>query len=156
MQPRRFAAASIVVSLLLAILLEPGCARLHAPSAQGAKAGAKLYAVTADLTAFYRYSPRQAGGPDKRIPRDTPVKLIRGSPTFCKIELLSGEKGFVANDDIRPAPANLLASNSAAEKPATNSSEWRAEIPEPRSSAPEPPLPEFEPTPIVVPPGPGN
>jgi hypothetical protein len=154
MQRGRFVANAFLSSCLLTASLFFGCSALHSVTAP--KSAEKLYVVTADLTAFYRYSPRQAGGPDKRIPHDTPVKLIRGSPTFCKIQLLSGEKGFVAHDDIAPAPANLLAVNNGVEKPVTASSEWRAEIPEPRAAAPEPPLPEFEPTPIAVPPGPGN
>jgi hypothetical protein len=156
MQPGRFAAGAILLSCLLAIILGSSCARLHSTSTPEAQAGGKLYVVTADLTAFYLYSPRQGNGPDKRIPRDTPVKLIRRSPAFCKIQLLSGEKGFVANDDIGPASGTLVASSNPTEKPMGSSSEWRAEIPEPRSNAAEPPLPEFEPTPIALPPGPGN
>jgi hypothetical protein len=153
MQPVRFAT---LVSCLLAMITLPGCSVFHSTPTAGSKAGEKLYAVTTTSTAFYRYSPRQGQGPDKSIPRDTQMKLIRRSPGFCKVQLVDGEQGFVANDDIGLAPATLLASNDAPVKPAASSSEWRAEIPEPRSTVPEPPLPEFEPTPIAVPPGPVN
>jgi hypothetical protein len=152
-----FTAGSFLLVCLLAVILQPGCAGLRSTSTALSKPGAKLYVVTTDLTAFYRYSPRQGGGPDKRLPRDTQMKLIRPSSSFCKVQLVDGEQGFVASDDIGPAAATLLASNNApSEKPPANSSEWRAETPEPRSSTPEPPLPDFEPTPIALPPGSGN
>lgn len=147
----------MVLSCLLAVILASGCAGLRSTSTALAKAGGTPYAVTTDSTAFYRYSPRQGQGPDKTIPRDTQMNLIRRSPGFCKVQLVDGEKGFVANDDIAPASAPLLASsNSAREKPTAPSAEWHAVIPEPRSTTPEPPLPDFEPTPIASPPGGGN
>ncbi len=80
------------------------------------------------------------------------MRIIRSSFAFCKVELLSGEKGYVALDEItaaqglpEPSPAVVASSTS-----------WQAETPEPRSSVPEAPLPEFEPTPLPGLDNPGN
>ena len=133
-----------------------GCGSFR--SAQKENSAEKLYAVKAESTAIYYHSPRQGHGPDQVLARDTQMKLIRFSSGFCKVKLLTGEAGYVANEDIAVAPADLVAaSNTSSASPAiaTNSA-WRAEIPEPRSSAPEAPLPQFEPTPLPEPSNFGN
>src|SRR5712672_1473547 len=89
----------------LAIALGGGCA--HSTSTAAAKPPARLFAVTADTTPFYHYGPSQGSGPDKTIPRNTPVKLIRTSFGYCKVELMTGEQGYVARDDIGKASAEV-------------------------------------------------
>jgi len=131
----------------LAITLGSGCAQ--STSTAAAKPPAKLFAVTADTTPFYKYGPSQGSGPDKTIPKNTPVKLIRTSFGYCKVELMTGEQGYVARDDIGKASAEVIAA-LAPSRTVTTSSRSRAE-PEPRLNTFEP-LPEFEPTPIPVPP----
>ena len=116
----------------------------------------KLFAVTAEWTPFYYYGPSQGGGPDKTIPRDTPVKLIRASFAFCKVQLLTGEQGYVARDDIGKAPTDVIDATMAPPKPITTASRLRAGSPEPRPDTPFEPLPEFEPTPIPPPSNLGN
>lgn len=84
------------------------------------------------------------------------MNLIRFSFAFCKVRLLTGEQGYVRSDDISAAPTNMVASLDPPPATLANSSAWRAEIPQPRMDAPEPPLPEFEPTPLPEPVNPGN
>src|SRR3954453_14977544 len=76
-----------------------------------AKAGnSKVFAVTADKTAFYRYGPQQGSGPDQELTRDTLMTVIRPSFGYCKVQLIAGGEGYVASEDIKPAPPTLLAS----------------------------------------------
>lgn len=152
MQPGRLIGA--ILPCLLLINFACGCASFR--SARSGKSAEKLYAVTAASAPFYSHSPRQGIGPDKTIPRDTAMKVIRFSSGFCKVHLLSGEEGFVASEDIASAGARVGASLNDPSQSLASSSAWRAEIPQPRSNAPEAPLPEYEPAPIEVPVNPGN
>lgn len=106
--PRRGA----IVSLLAATLL-PACG-LGLFNRPALERGGKLYAVTAESTAFYRYGPQQGSGPDMSLPRDTLVNLIRPSLGYSKVKLLAdGQEGFVASEDIQAAPPHLAATMNA-------------------------------------------
>jgi hypothetical protein len=133
---------------ILTIALGSGCA--HSSATAAAKPPAKFFAVTADSTPFYHYGPSQGSGPDKTIPRNTPVKLIRSSFGYCKVQLLTGEQGYVARDDIGKASADLISAALSPPTTVTAASHARTESPEPRLNTFEP-LPEFEPTPIPTP-----
>jgi hypothetical protein len=96
------------------------------------KGDGKLYAVSADSAAFFQHGPRQGREPDKTLPRETLLKVIRPSFGFCKVKLVSsGEEGYVASEAIKPASTNLIASTT------TSSSQ-----PEP-TIAPGPPVEQF-------------
>lgn len=98
-----------------------GCAS-HGGNAT-AKAGGKVFAVTADKTSFFRYGPQQGNGPDETLAKDTLMTLIRPSFGYCKVQLLpSQQEGYVASEDIQPAPPTLLASLNPT-TPASSSSE---------------------------------
>jgi hypothetical protein len=76
---------------------------------------AKLYAVSADSAAFYRRGPQPGREPDQKLSKDTVVKLIRPSFGYSKVQLVaSGEQGYVASDEIRPATSMLIASAATA------------------------------------------
>jgi hypothetical protein len=141
MQPPR----ALVLIGLLALLnvAAAGCAKLHRPVSQNDSA--RFYAVRAASTAFYAHGPRQ-GNPDQQLPRDTPVRLLRYSPSFAKVALMDGLEGYVATDDIissqPPAP---VTTQTTSMKTASVTS---VEIPQTPGPVPEPPLPEFEPTPL--------
>lgn len=75
----------------------------------------KLYAITADSAAFFRRGPQQGREPDQKLSRDTIVKLIRPSFGYSKVQLVaSGEQGYVASDEIKPASPMLVASAATA------------------------------------------
>ena len=75
----------------------------------------KLYAISADSAAFFKHGPQQGREPDQKLSRDTIVKLIRPSFGFSKVQLVaSGENGYVASDDLKPASPMLVASAATA------------------------------------------
>jgi hypothetical protein len=83
----------------------------------------KVFAVTADKTSFFRYGPQQGNGPDESLPKDTLMTLIRPSFGYCKVHLLpSAQEGYVASEDIQPAPPTLLAALNAPTRQASTSS----------------------------------
>jgi hypothetical protein len=82
---------------------------------------AKLFAVTVESAAFFRRGPQQGREPDKTLPKETVVKLIRPSFGYSKVELVaSGEQGYVATDEIKPASNTLLASRTSAHTDSLN------------------------------------
>jgi hypothetical protein len=139
MKPER-TLALVIVSLGLGLL--GGCTQN--PTGTGAATGGKFFAVTTDSTAFYHYGPQQGNGPDKKLTKDTLMRLIRPSFGYAKVQLTTGEQGFVASDDIRAAPATLVAALTATPAPVA---QVRLATPEPFPPPPDS-LPEFEPTPI--------
>lgn len=140
-----------VVVFFVATIVVAGCSNPN-PDHASAAAGGKFFAVTAESTAFYLYGPQQGNGPDKQLEKGTLVSLIRPSFGYCKIKLMTGESGYVSNEDIRLAPPALVA---AATAPAHSSSSarFRLDSPDPRLVPPPEPLPDFfpEPTPIPEP-----
>jgi hypothetical protein len=78
------------------------------------KGDGKLYAVSTDSTAFFQRGPQQGREPDKTLPRETLLKVIRPSFGYCKVQLVSsGEQGYVASDAIKPASSTLIASTAS-------------------------------------------
>jgi hypothetical protein len=81
-----------------------------APSANG-----KFFTVTADSAAFFHRGPQPGRQPDKTLSKDTLVRLVRPSFGFSKVQLVaSGELGYVASDEIKPASSTLVASTTTA------------------------------------------
>jgi hypothetical protein len=79
-----------------------------------AKRDAKLFVVSVESAAFFQRGPQSGRDPDKTLARETVVKLIRPSFGFSKVEIAAtGEQGYVASEEIRPASSNLIASVSA-------------------------------------------
>jgi len=95
-----------------------GCKSADRPAQSTTKA-TRLFAVSIDSAAFFRHGPQQGRDPDLKLPKNTIVKLIRPSFGYSKIQVVeSGLQGYVASEEIRPAPATLLA---AATTPHTSS-----------------------------------
>lgn len=110
----------------------------------------KLFAVTADKTSFYRYGPQQGNGEDRSLPKDTLMTLIRPSFGYCKVHLVAGEEGYVASEDIRPAPPTLLAALNAPVASSSSREDFdvRSSEPPPPETLPDPDLPtSSEPSP---------
>jgi hypothetical protein len=75
----------------------------------------KVYAITGDSVAFFHRGPQEGREPDKKLSKNTLVKLIRPSFGYSKVKLVaSGEQGYVASDDITPASPMLIASTATA------------------------------------------
>lgn len=120
----------------------------------------KLYAITAESSAFYQRGPQQGREPDQKLSRDTLVKLIRPSFGYSKVQLVaSGEQGYVASDEIKPATPLLIASAATARAesvvtapPSPAAEQFRLNSDDPRlvpppEELPDPDLPEPAPNP---------
>jgi hypothetical protein len=99
-------------------LIFTGCSSAQKPavtSTRTAKTNGKLYAISVDSAAFFRRGPQAGREPDKKLSKETVVKLVRPSFGYCKVEIVeTGEQGYVASEEMRPATSDLLASASAA------------------------------------------
>jgi hypothetical protein len=136
------------------VLIAPGLIAACAnPTTSVAVNGAKYYAVSASKAAFYRYGPQQGNGPDQRLPHDTLVTLIQPTFGYCKVQLMSGEQGYVAREDIHPASAELVAASTTRPSgTATNrASKFRLNPNDPRLMMPPEPLPLDLPEPTPIP-----
>jgi hypothetical protein len=118
----------------------------------------KIFAVTAETTSFYRYGPQQGNGADQQLPKDTLVTLIRPSFGYCKVQLVQGSvEGYVASEDIRPAPPTLLAALNppAAADPSISSDRENFDVqssePPPPEALPDPDLPPTPAEPVPLP-----
>jgi len=135
---------------LVAVALGSSCSNSDSAWSSAA-ADKKLFAVNVDAAPFYYHGPRQGAGPDKTLPKDTLVTMIRPSFGHCKVRLTTGEEGYIANDDLHIIASSMIATASA---PSANNvtaahfSPDAANSQLPTSQA----APEFEPTPIPVPP----
>jgi hypothetical protein len=114
------------------------------------------YAVAANQTPFYRYGPQQGNGPDSQLPHDSIMKVIRPSFGYVKVKLQDGASGYVASEDIRPAPAALVAEKLSPppEPPAPilasqseQDEQFGLNSDDPRLIPPPEPLPEMSPVP---------
>ena len=106
-----FAAATVIaLSLSSCGSVTKTVQKVTKPPADG-----KLFAVTADSAAFFRHGPQQGREPDQKLSKNTLVKLIRPSFGYSKVQLVaSGEQGYVASDEIKPASPMLVASAATA------------------------------------------
>ncbi|MEY2487299.1 MAG: hypothetical protein QOH39_2947 [Verrucomicrobiota bacterium] len=138
-----------LVSIVVAFALLSGCSKWHLSKARGVS-GNKFFAVQKDNTAFYLHGPGQGAGPDKTLPKDSLVTLIRTSFGFSKVKLGTGEQGYVWNEDIKPASSAVIAASAPRGEPDVGRL-TQPNPPDPRLVPPDS-LPEFEPTPIPEPP----
>jgi hypothetical protein len=137
--------ASIATAIALA-----GCAESNPSQATGPNGG-KFYAVITDSAPFYRYGPQQGNGPDIKLQKDRLMTLIRPSFGYCKVKLTTGEQGYVASDDIGPAPPALVAAATAPPPHPSRAAHFPFDSSDPRLIEPQESLPEFNPEPTPIP-----
>lgn len=132
--------------LVIAAAIFPACSSFKATTRNAQDNTGKLYAVTSDRTSFYRYGPQQGNGPDESLPRDTLMTLIRPSFGYCKVHLVATAKdGYVASEDIKPAPSTLIAAlNTPTPSPIVSRETFNVQ-------SSEPPPPETLPAPDLPP-----
>jgi hypothetical protein len=118
------------------------------PTAPTASNSGKYYAVSVKQAEFYLYGPQQGNGPDRKLPQDTLMMLIRPSFGYSKVQLMNGQQGYVASQDIRAAPPQLVsAETTPMVPPPDHTPKFRFD---PRSIPPEP-LPNDAPEPTPIP-----
>lgn len=89
---------------------------------------------------FYRYGPQQAEPPEARLDKGERVLRLRAELGFSLVQLASGPAGYVANEDLAPAPP--LPAPPLPAPPAVPAEKFSPE-PEAVSAPPvEPPLPK--------------
>jgi hypothetical protein len=85
--------------LALLLLLFSGCAGpTFAPEE------APEFVVIRDYTPLYRYGPQQGGAPEAQVPKDDRVRMLRRELGFSLVQMTDGMTGYVANEDLAPAP----------------------------------------------------
>jgi hypothetical protein len=67
-------------------------------------AGMDNYMITAERSAFYKFGPAQAAGPDATLTKNQHVTLIRREFGYSRIRTEDGQLGYVATEDITRAP----------------------------------------------------
>ena len=145
-----------VGAMLALVALLSACASSGNTPVTAANSG-KIFAVTADKTSFFRYGPQQGNGADQELPKDTLVTLIRPSFGYSKVQLVQGSlEGYVASEDIRPAPPTLLAALNPATSDTSISSgrenfDVQSSEPPPPEALPDPDLPPTSTEPSQVP-----
>jgi hypothetical protein len=142
-----------LLPIAAASLLTTGCESSKQPKIFSGTTNS-WYSVAASQTPFYRHGPQQGNGPDMQLPHDSIMKVIRPSFGYVKVQLQDGENGYVANEDIRPAPATLVAEKLAPppELPppptvANQGEQFQLNSDDPRLIAPPEQLPEASPLP---------
>ena len=60
--------------------------------------------VSTDYALFFRLGPQQAGGADLSLRTNEPVMLLRKEFGYSRVQLENGLIGYMANEDIQPAP----------------------------------------------------
>lgn len=72
--------------------------------------------VTVDYAQFFRLGPQQAGGADRSLRTNDRVMLLRKEFGYSRVQLEDNQVGYMANEDIRPAPPEPKASASRRKK----------------------------------------
>ncbi|MCX6968866.1 MAG: hypothetical protein NTV93_01760 [Verrucomicrobia bacterium] len=92
-------AASRAFFLLSTAVILGGCAtQTFAPEV------APEYVIIRDFSPFYRMGPQQGRGPDTSLRADARVKLLRREMGFSLVQLEDLRTGYVANENMTPAP----------------------------------------------------
>jgi len=67
-------------------------------------ANAPGFLIQSDYTPFYSLGPGQERGPDASLQRGERVKMLRREFGFSYVEINDGRAGYIANEEIAPAP----------------------------------------------------
>ena len=135
-----------ILTVLAVCVTSCSTSDLGAPTAPNS---GKYYAVSVKQAEFYLYGPQQANGPDRKLPQDTLVMLIRPSFGYSKVKLMNGQHGYVASQDIRAAPPEVV--SAATSPPVSNETSRTPKFHfDPRLLPPEP-LPNDAPEPTPIP-----
>lgn len=81
-----------------------GACILIAACAAPTKSGGGRYIVSAPKASLYKYGPAQTYGPDFQLPIGTKLTVLESSWGFAKVVTDDGTTGYVATDELKPAP----------------------------------------------------
>jgi hypothetical protein len=69
-------------------------------------AKAPEFLVQSDYAPFYKLGPGQGRGPDASLHRGQRLKMLRREFGYSYVEIPDGRMGYIANEEISPAPAS--------------------------------------------------
>lgn len=147
---RRAAQNVGLLALLCVATLWLGCAKSN-PKQTAAPSSENYYCVATKSTGFYGYDPHQEVGPDKILPHDTVVVLLRPSFGYSVVRLLNGQQGYVSSKDLRVAPPALIPKAAPTPRPSGPSVDVYSPEPKPTPAVSPHPPSEFEPAPLANP-----
>lgn len=130
--------------LVIAVLHFSGCAsEVYSPEE------APEQVVIRDFASFYRFGPAQPRGADAALPVNTRVKLLRKEMGYSLVMLSDTRTGYVANEDLVPAPprppeAEVAATGNSQRRESGSSSRPRYTGPQVNDSPLPEPLPPAE------------
>jgi hypothetical protein len=88
-----------LISFLTALLMLNACTTAKFSSSQAAR-----YVVSVPKASFYKYGPAQSFGPDLQLPKGQKLTKLDHSFGYSHVMTDDGTSGYVANEDIKPAP----------------------------------------------------
>jgi hypothetical protein len=80
----------------------------------GGSADIGHYVVSAPQTPMYRYGPAQSFGPDFSLQQGQHVVMLKREYGYSRVQTDEGQSGFVATEDLAPAPAPKPGTRGAA------------------------------------------
>jgi hypothetical protein len=92
---------------MVALLILNACSNGKSPSALTGS-----YIVSVPKAAFYKYGPAQSFGPDLQLTQGRKLTVLDHSYGFSHVMTDDGTTGYVANEDIKPAPTAPVAAAS--------------------------------------------
>jgi hypothetical protein len=115
------------------------------------------YAVNSQRTLFYKYGPAQATGPDLALYKGQQVTMQSRAFGYSHITTDDGQSGYVATEDLIPAPPppeplptpTLASTHGSSNRRSRNSEQTHGRRPsrEEESQVPAPDLPKLKLTP---------
>ena len=137
-----------LIALPLCAILLAGCT---APAGPGLHAG-DSYIVNTQRTLFYLFGPAQAGGPDFALNHGERLTMLSKEYGYSHVAVQgTGQSGYVATEDLVPAPALAHASPAAAaavhRRPGSHGASARQPSAAEQSQIPLPEFPESKPPP---------
>lgn len=95
----RLSQIKIIAVLFFPLVCVVGCAtQTFEP------ANAPEFLVQSDYAPFYSLGPGQERGPDASLKRGERVRMLRREFGFSYVEIQDGRVGYIANEEILPAP----------------------------------------------------
>ena len=93
----------LLILLSLAASIFGGCA------ASGPMPASDKFVVSKKAAQFYKYGPAQAFGPDFNLSEGQKVTMLQRQFGYSRIMLEDGTSGYVATEDLTPAPPEPVA-----------------------------------------------
>jgi hypothetical protein len=84
------------------------------PAAAGGKPG--FYLVSAQQTPFYKFGPAQGNGPDAQLKKGQLLTMVEKHYGYSRVQTEDSQTGFVATDDLEPAPSEPAPTSAPAGK----------------------------------------